>query len=105
MIAELQWFAIRTIFQHVVAGNKAIYEEKITIFRAESANAAIKLAEHDLSAYLEMNGSFVAIKRYDVYELGHNKHDLNGSEVWSHLNKGPADPEQYYRERYEEFEE
>ena len=104
MTDEVQWFAVRTIFRHEVIGKTAVFEEKITMYRAKDAEAAVKLAEKDASAYLSMNESFVPVKRYGVYALGHGERDLHGLEVWSHLSEGLADPEQFYSEKHEKFD-
>jgi hypothetical protein len=104
MTDVLDWYAVRTIFRHQVTGETAVFEEKITLYRAKDAEAAIKLAEQNASNYLSINEGLVPIRRYGVYALGHSEPDLNGSEIWSHLSAGPADPEQFYREKHGKFD-
>jgi len=100
----MQWFAVRTIFRHgKIAKTKGIFEEKITVYRAADADTALKMAKRDTEHYLGLNKEFVKAGRYEVFTLGHNESDLNGREVWSTLNEGPFDADQFYRDKYEKF--
>jgi len=101
----MEWFAVRTIYRHrkVTKGN-GVFEEKITIYRAADADAALEMARRDTKQYLELNKDFVKAGRYDVFVLGHSEGDLHGREVWSQLNEGPFDTDEFYRDKYEKYE-
>jgi len=101
---DQHWFAVRTIFQHETQGERATFEERITLYKAESAEGALELAKRDSEKYLEMNEGFRQIKRLGAFDLGHADADLHGREVWSHLSEGSADPEQFYEEKYGRFD-
>jgi hypothetical protein len=77
--AKQEWFAVRCVFQH---GTEApfTYEERITVWRAASFDAAVAQAEADAAAYADQAdcvhlGFAQAYRMYD--ELGH------GAEVYS----------------------
>lgn len=100
----MQWFAVRTIFRHgQIAKGKGIFEEKIIVYRAADADAALEMAKKDTAQYLDLNKDFVKVGKYEVFILGHNEGDLNRHEVWSHLSEGPFDADQFYRNKYEKF--
>lgn len=101
----MQWFAVRTIFRHgQSAVGKGIFEERIFIYRAADADAALEMAKRDAARYLDLNKDFVLLEKYGVFMLGHSESDLNGCEVWSHLSEGPSDPDRFYHDKYEKFE-
>jgi hypothetical protein len=95
---------VRTIIRHDVEGKKGTFEERINLYRAVSAEESLEQAKRESQKYLEMNEGFVQIKRLATFDLGHADADLNGREVWSHLSQGPADPEQFYHEKYSRFD-
>lgn len=45
------WFAVRCVFIHKRSRRVTTYEERITIWRAKSADTAIRLAEREARAY------------------------------------------------------
>jgi hypothetical protein len=100
----MQWFSVRTVFRHeqIVKG-KGIFEEKIIVYSAADADAALEMAKRDTTQYLDLNKDFVKVGRYEIFMLGHSEGNLNGREVWSHLSEGPFDTDQYYRDKYEKF--
>ena len=67
----MKWFAVQSVFRHGVASpKKAIYEEKIVLYRARTANQALSRARKDAKAYLKSNPQFVQLAQTSVFELG-----------------------------------
>jgi hypothetical protein len=82
-----------------------MFEEKINLYLADNAEDAIQKANREVAKYLELNKEFTPIKRFDVYELGHDKPNLDGEEIWSHMSGGPTDVDEFYRQKYAKFED
>jgi len=56
-----QWYAVRCIFRHRFpeepeSAESAVYEERITLWRARSLDHAIELAEHEAAEYAALMG-------------------------------------------------
>jgi hypothetical protein len=77
--AEAQdWYSVRCIFK---AGDRSAYEERITLWRADSIDDAIRLAEIEASEYGgDVGWSYVGLAQ--AYELKAESVG-NGSEVFS----------------------
>jgi hypothetical protein len=85
------WFSVRCVFQY---GNDAplVYEERITVWRAVSFDAAVALAEAEAIEYAnEVGYSYLGFAQtYRMFdELGH------GAEVYSLIRDSELTPDAY----------
>lgn len=68
------WYSAKCMFQHHAFGNAgepgklAVYEERIVLFRASSADEAIRLAESEASIYARDNHADY-LGYVDVYQM------------------------------------
>lgn len=100
----MQWFSVRAIFSHgLTSEGDAAFEEKITVYRAADAEAAVARAEGDVREYLQLNPSFSLVSSYSIFALGADT-DLDGAEVWSVICLASPDPGAFVHQRYEVFE-
>jgi hypothetical protein len=85
-----RWYAVRLIFHHADVG---AYEERVTLWRAESAEAAIDLAEEDgrryTSALEDVQGTGLAQVYWLADRPGH------GAEVFSLMRDSKRLPDDY----------
>jgi hypothetical protein len=69
---ETNWFSTRCVFHH---RDPEVYEERITVWRAADADAAIELAEAEAQEYatvneIQFNGFVQAYAMFDELESG-----------------------------------
>src|ERR1700716_1112904 len=85
-----RWHSVRCVFQGV---DRPAYEERITLWEAESIDAAIRMAEAEASEYEKGSGFRYAglAQAYDI------KTDVvaNGSEVFSLIRSSSLQPSDY----------
>lgn len=85
------WFSVRCLF-HCVNLAPDLYEERVTLWRADSFEEAIALAEAEAAEYAEMV-DFRYIGLAQAYllddEVGH------GAEVYSLMRSSGLPPEEY----------
>ena len=92
------WFAVRCLFSHpglASDGKKALYEERVTLWRAASWDDAFKLAEAEAREYAAsdvciFHGTTDAFQLFDE-SVG------QGTEIWSTMRGSGMDPETYER--------
>jgi hypothetical protein len=89
MQGEKSWFAVRCVYIHP----PSTYEERITLWRAESLEHAISLAETDATEHAEIVGA-----RYLDFAQAYGplEEDLSaGTEVFSLMRDSSLNPERY----------
>jgi hypothetical protein len=89
-VTEPQWFAVRCIFHHAALET---YEERITLWQAESVDNAIAHAEREAADY----AADLADVRYLGLAQAFNVFDEpgNGIEVFSLMRDSALDPDSY----------
>lgn len=84
-----RWFGVRCIFKR---RSKQHYEERITLWHADSFETAIKRAEAEAIEYQEISESDY-LRIAQAYELPDGVSD--GSEVFSLFRESSLGPEEY----------
>lgn len=98
---EVEWFSVRCVFRatankpwgpHDLEGEESAYEERITLWRAKSAEDAIRLAEVEARTYeaqieVEYLGLAQSYRIADPIE--------QGGEVFSMIRKSDLAPSDY----------
>jgi hypothetical protein len=98
----MQWYAVRTIYEHSRSGQQGTFEERIVAFRASDVAAVHVMALEESKRYLALNPTFRRSENIGIYVLGHNDPSLEGREIWSHLLVAPEGLEEFVQHRYEE---
>ena len=96
---DSQWYSVRCIFRHrfledLESADATIYEERITLWRARSADHAIELAEREATEYaalMDPGDEYVGLAQ--SYELADEP--VHGSEVFSLLRESDLEHEAY----------
>lgn len=100
-MAEQQWFAVRCVFHSTenkqespefLAPGEHAYEERITLWRAPSADDAIALAEAEAAEYAEQAGC-EDTGLAQSYWL--EKQPRQGAVAFSLVRKSQLEPEEY----------
>jgi hypothetical protein len=88
------WFSVRCIIRWSEHEGTP-YEERITLWQADSASEAICLAEEEAREYAELL-NFEFVECAQLYELGPLKGGFaDGTEVFSLLRDSNLDPDDY----------
>jgi hypothetical protein len=102
IVTSSGWFAVRCVFRtgwpepapHSPPGHD--YEERITLWRASSADEAIAKAEAEAETYAstidEAPGEFLGLAQ--SYEL-FDRPDVDGAEAFSLIRRSFLDPDDY----------
>lgn len=91
---ELRWFGVRCLFTH----GDALYEERITLWRARDFEQAIELAEADALQYSEdvtdpdLPTAYIELAQ--AYALDDDP-SLQGAEVFSLIRESTLPPREY----------
>src|SRR6266508_1032863 len=86
----MEWYGVRTVVRW---GDCDAYEERLTIWRASSADQAIELAERDAVKYAEIvSGRYAGLAQ--SYLIGPEQPG-HGDEVYSLLRASVLDPDEY----------
>jgi hypothetical protein len=97
---EPGWFGVRCIFRW---SQPPTYEERITLWRAESLDDAIARAEADAAAYAARLGSeYLDIAQ--AYWIGPEQ-PVHGSEVFSLMRDSELEPDDYLDSFYDTGQE
>ena len=86
----MSWYSVRCIFK---ALDRSAYEERITLWRAESTESAIRMAEIEASEYASRSG-FEYVGLAQAYDPKTDRLD-NGSEVFSLIRQSTLKPSEY----------
>ena len=85
------WFGVRCVFK-IDGDQEAVYEERVTVWRAGSAEEAIEQAEADAVQYAGgLEGEYLGLAQ--VYAMADELAD--GAEVFSLLRTSSLDPTRY----------
>jgi hypothetical protein len=86
----LTWYGVRCILKR---RNDSAYEERITVWRADSFKGAIELAEAEAKAYaVPVNFEFLGLApAFDTRAMRIS----NGSEVFSLIRTSSLEPHEY----------
>ena len=92
-----QWYAVRCIFLHKDLDSEIksgkVYEERITLWRANGFEAAIEKAEKEAKQYAgDENTEYLGF--CDIYNL-YDETIQNGSEVYSLMRDSALTPSKY----------
>jgi hypothetical protein len=96
--ADSRWYAVRCLL-HTRAresGSSDYYEERITLWQADSFDQAIERAEVEARAYASDSDRTKYIKLAQAYHL-FGARPGDGSEVFSLLRDSPLSPDDYVR--------
>ncbi|WP_062288707.1 DUF4288 domain-containing protein [Demequina phytophila] len=93
----MEWYSVRCVFRFPDIEGRHIYEERITLWRAETAEQAIDLADDEARDYVDRLDSEDSHPEYlglaQSYrladEVGH------GAEVFSIMRDSTLDPSDY----------
>ena len=84
----MEWFGVRCIIQ-LANGD---YEERVTVWKAEDADAALARAEDETIAYADdIDGQYLGLAQ--AYELFDEPGD--GAEVFSLVRSSDLEPDDY----------
>ncbi|WP_460602829.1 hypothetical protein [Jatrophihabitans fulvus] len=85
------WFGVRCVFRSECDG-AGLYEERVTIWRADGPDHAIALAETEAAEYAEaVDATYLALAQ--VYTMADDLAD--GAEVFSLMRTSSLKPEAY----------
>lgn len=92
----LQWFGVRCHFLHPRYRTRAgqIFEERITVWRADSFDDAIAKAEAETVTYAE-DVEAEYLQACSSYRLGVGGFGLDGHEVFSEMRRSDLSPQAY----------
>jgi hypothetical protein len=94
-------FSVRSIFlwdQRDDQRLRFLYEERITLWRAETIDAAIELAEIDARSYVEGSGEYLGFSQaFALFEPV----TTSGVEVFSLLRESDLSPRDYLNEFFD----
>ncbi len=94
------WFGVRCVFRW---SQPLTYEERITLWEADSLDDAIALAEMDAQAYAErLNSEYLQMAQ--AYWIGQKRPEI-GSEVFSLMRDSDLDPDAYLDTFYDTGQE
>jgi hypothetical protein len=95
-VGEPGWFGVRCIFRW---SQPPTYEERITLWRAESLDDAIARAEEEATAYaLRLGSEYLDIAQ--AYWIG-GRQPAHGSEVFSLMRDSELEPDDYLDSFYD----
>lgn len=88
------WYSVRCVFAFGgTSGGRTNFEERITLWRAESFDAAIAMAERDAVDYAEnVGGTYLGLAQ--SYHLAETS-PTSGVEVFSLIRESDLDPDDY----------
>lgn len=92
--ASEPWYSVRCVFAFEgTTGGRTNFEERITLWRAESFDAAIAMAERDAVDYAEnVGGRYLGLAQsYHLAEAS----PTSGIEVFSLIRESDLDPDDY----------
>ena len=110
------WYSVLCVFSHPTRVRKAqgnLYEERITLWKAETWNDAYKLAEEEAKEYAKKEDC-IFIRACCSYHLFDNNvvDGFQGAEIWSNMRDSHFDADTYIntycnsgRERDHELQE
>jgi len=90
------WFAVKCLFSHPSRASdaeKALYEERITLWRVSSWDEAFRLAEAEAQEYASSDNCIFHFTT-DAFHL-FDESVGHGTEVWSTMRGSGMDPETY----------
>jgi hypothetical protein len=91
------WYAVRCVFRFEPeeADEPGTYEERITLWRASSPEAAISRAEADAQKYVEALGDCKYVKLAQSFHLAVRDGVEDGDEVFSLMRSSHLPPNEY----------
>jgi hypothetical protein len=93
MADEQGWYTVRCVFRWTSWEGRP-FEERITLWRADSLDDAIELAEREARTYAEENG-VERLSFSQAYQLSDGSELENGAEVFSLLRDSELTPDDY----------
>lgn len=89
------WYGVRCIFKK---NGQNFYEERIVVWHAPTADAAIALAEADAEDYARiLDLTYLGLcQSFAIFDL----ELLSGSEVFSLIRESPEDPNAYLKRHF-----
>lgn len=100
----MKWFAVQMVFRHGPEGrDKAVYEERVLLYRARSPSQAAARAKRDINSYLAANPKFSKVGEPNLFGMAAKESNLDGAEAWSCLHTGPSDPKKFWTARYKKY--
>lgn len=92
-MADEDWYTVRCVFRWV-EWERSPYEERITLWRAESLDDAIERAEREAREYARRNNvEFSGFAQ--AYKLAEDQSPESGMEIFSLLRDSDLDPDAY----------
>ena len=90
--AEPQWYAVRCVFQLPSDDDGFAYEERLTLWRAQSSDEAIALAETEAAVYVvPLDATYIGLAQsFHLFEPPDH-----GREVYSLIRESELPPERY----------
>jgi hypothetical protein len=90
--AERQWYGVRCVFLLGTTDDVNAYEERITIWRTETDDAAVELAEADATEYGKtMNAEYTGLAQ----SFWLSGSPGSGNEVFSLIRESDLEPDEY----------
>lgn len=104
--AEVEpWYAVRCVFAFGDDDSTRYYEERVTLWHADSFHAAVEMAEHDATEYAEMlDAEYVGLAQ--AYHLAIPDRPLeSGDEVFSLMRRSTLRTDDYVHQFFATGEE
>ena len=102
----MKWYAIRTVyFWGQKSDRKNVFEERVVAFKAQSEEKAYEKAREESEAYASKRKD----RKYEIYpeRVGYRldeKSLIDGYEVWSEMFESDESLEEFYKNRYLNYE-
>jgi hypothetical protein len=92
------WFGVRCLFRTDVAEEDAAYEERVTVWRAEDMDHAIRLAEAEALEYAAaIDAEYLGLAQ--CYTMADDL--VFGAEVFSLIRTSPLGPREYLNAHFD----
>jgi hypothetical protein len=90
---DFHWYTVRCVFR-LNSISQSLYEERMTLWRAETLDEAVLLAEADAAEYAEMVGA-ENLGLAQAYFLTESESPANSAEVFSLIRESDLGPSDY----------
>lgn len=93
----MEWFAVRSLLRHQFAASSDTYEERITLWCADTPDSALALAEDEAREHASILSTADSPTEYvDFGQCYHLADPLgHGAEVFSLMRDSDLEPEDY----------
>ena len=88
------WYSVRCVFSLVAPDGSSAYEERVTLWRSDSFEGAVALAEAEAQQYAQdVDGQYLGLAQ--AFHLASGPDLEQGVEVFSLIRESDLDPDTY----------